>query len=159
MRGRARRGAEAPPRRFSRRARLFLTPPRRAAPRPRALAIRSLTDLSREQDGKTTKLHGFEIAALANLVQEDTDVEEIVALVPSLSRFDQRQTQDMLDIVSRCGANAAKAAADEDADDAAAAADDAPAEEPAAVSADGGMDVEDRPPEAVPSSDAPAETL
>ncbi len=128
-------------------------------PRPRALAIRSLTDLSWEQDGKTTKLHGFEIAALANLVQEDTDVEEIVALVPSLSRFDQRQTQDMLDIVSRCGANAAKAAADEDADDAAAAADDAPAEEPAAVSADGGMDVEDRPPEAVPSSDAPAETL
>ena len=121
-------------------------------PRPRALAIRSLTDLSWEQDGKTTKLHGFEIAALANLVQEDTDVEEIVALVPSLSRFDQRQTQDMLDIVSRCGANAAKAAADED-------ADDAPAEEPAAVSADGGMDVEDRPPEAVPSSDAPAETL
>ena len=54
-------------------------------PRTRALAIRSLTDLSWEQDGKTTKLHGFEIAALANLVQEDTDVEEIVALGESLN--------------------------------------------------------------------------
>ena len=92
-------------------------------------------------------------------MQEDTDVEEIVALVPSLSRFEQRQTQEMLEIVSRCGANAAKAAAEEDeadADGAAAAADDAPADGVATVTDDEGMDVETRPPEATPS-DAPGE--
>ena len=164
------RGSSRPLRGIARQA------PRRAvASRSRARAARppfsplspsSLTDLSWEQDGKSIKLHGFEIAALANLVQEDTDVEEIVALVPSLSRFEQRQTQEMLEIVSRCGANAAKAAAEEDeadaddaaadADGAAAAADDAPAEGVATVTDDEGMDVETRPPEATPS-DAPAE--
>ena len=60
------------------------------------------------------KLHGFEIASLANLAQEDTEVEEVTALIPSLSRFEERQIDEMLNVIRRCGGDVKAAAEDDD---------------------------------------------
>lgn len=42
-------------------------------------------------------LHGFEVAALMNFVA--TDVEEAVALVPSLSRFPESAVDEILELI------------------------------------------------------------
>ena len=45
------------------------------------------------------ELHGFEVAALMNLVATDTMVEEAVALIPSLSRFPECAVDEILDLI------------------------------------------------------------
>ena len=45
------------------------------------------------------ELHGFEVAALMNLVATDTAVEEAVALIPSLSRFPESAVDEILDLI------------------------------------------------------------
>ena len=50
-------------------------------------------------DGDEMELHGFEVAALMNLVATDTLVEEAVALIPSLSRFPEAATDEILNFI------------------------------------------------------------
>lgn len=50
-------------------------------------------------DGKELTLHVAEIAALMNLVATDTQVEEAVALIPSLSRFPEAAIDECLDLI------------------------------------------------------------
>jgi hypothetical protein len=45
------------------------------------------------------ELHGYEVAALMNLVATDTLVEEAVSLIPSLSRFPEASIEEILDLV------------------------------------------------------------
>lgn len=45
------------------------------------------------------ELHGFEVAALMNLVATDTMVEEAVALIPSLARFPESAVDEILDLI------------------------------------------------------------
>jgi DNA-directed RNA polymerase II subunit RPB4 len=50
-------------------------------------------------DGEELELHGFEVAALMNLVITDTSTEEAVALIPSLSRFPEAAIDEILDLI------------------------------------------------------------
>ena len=50
-------------------------------------------------DGEELELHGFEVAALMNLVITDTSVEEAVALIPSLSRLPEAAIDEILDLI------------------------------------------------------------
>lgn len=50
-------------------------------------------------DGKELTLHVAEVAALMNLVATDTQVEEAVALIPSLSRFPEAAIDEVLDLI------------------------------------------------------------
>lgn len=59
-----------------------------------------LTTLRKETDaGEELELHGFEVAALMNLVATDTAVEEAVTLIPSLSRFPEAVIDEILDLI------------------------------------------------------------
>ena len=57
-------------------------------------AFRKETD-----DGPDVELHGFEVAALMNLVITDTSVEEAIALIPSLSRLPEAAIDEILDLI------------------------------------------------------------
>ncbi|KAL7529553.1 hypothetical protein ACHAWF_003027, partial [Thalassiosira exigua] len=60
----------------------------------------ALTTFRKEtEDGEEMELHGFEVAALMNLVATDTMVEEAVALIPSLSRFPESAVDEILDLI------------------------------------------------------------
>ena len=52
-----------------------------------------------KEDGEEMALHGFEVAALMNLVATDTMVEEAQALIPSLSRFPESAVDEILDLI------------------------------------------------------------
>lgn len=58
-------------------------------------------ELEDNKDGELTKLHPFEVAQLANLVLEGGTVQEVVAWLPSLDRFQEASLQQALDIVLR----------------------------------------------------------
>ena len=61
---------------------------------------RALTTFRKEtEEGEEMELHGFEVAALMNLVATDTMVEEAVALIPSLSRFPESAVDEILDLI------------------------------------------------------------
>merc|ERR1712157_195909 len=60
----------------------------------------ALTTFRKEtEDGDEMELHGFEVAALMNLVATDTLVEEAIALIPSLSRFPEVDINEILDMI------------------------------------------------------------
>ena len=60
----------------------------------------ALTTFRKEtDDGDELELHGFEVAALMNLVITDTSVEEAVALIPSLSRLPEAAIDEILDLI------------------------------------------------------------
>jgi DNA-directed RNA polymerase II subunit RPB4 len=60
----------------------------------------ALTTFRKEtDDGEELELHGFEVAALMNLVITDTSVEEAVALIPSLSRLPEAAIDEILDLI------------------------------------------------------------
>lgn len=62
--------------------------------------ISALTTFRKEtDDGEELELHGFEVAALMNLVITDTSVEEAVALIPSLSRLPEAAIDEILDLI------------------------------------------------------------
>jgi hypothetical protein len=58
-------------------------------------------EMEDNKDGELTKLHPFEVAQLANLMLEDGKVEEALAWLPSLDRFEEASLQQALDVVSR----------------------------------------------------------
>ena len=59
----------------------------------------ALTTFRKEtDDGDELELHGFEVAALMNLVIADTTVEEACALIPSLSRLPEAAIDEILDL-------------------------------------------------------------
>jgi DNA-directed RNA polymerase II subunit RPB4 len=60
----------------------------------------ALTTFRKEtDDGDELALHSSEVASLMNLVATDTQVEEAVALIPSLSRFPEAAIDEILDLV------------------------------------------------------------
>mmetsp|Transcript_69946 Transcript_69946/g.105746 ORF Transcript_69946/g.105746 Transcript_69946/m.105746 type:complete len:162 (+) Transcript_69946:64-549(+) len=60
----------------------------------------ALTTFRKEtDDGEDLELHGFEVAALMNLVITDTSVEEAIALIPSLSRLPEAAIDEILDLI------------------------------------------------------------
>mmetsp|Transcript_10736 Transcript_10736/g.29607 ORF Transcript_10736/g.29607 Transcript_10736/m.29607 type:complete len:160 (-) Transcript_10736:241-720(-) len=60
----------------------------------------ALTTFRKETDeGEDLELHGFEVAALMNLVITDTSVEEAVTLIPSLSRLPEAAIDEILDLI------------------------------------------------------------
>lgn len=60
----------------------------------------ALTTFRKEkEDGTEMELHGFEVAALMNLVATDTMVEEAVALIPSLHRFPESAVDEILELI------------------------------------------------------------
>lgn len=60
----------------------------------------ALTTFRKEtDDGEEMALHPSEVAALMNLVATDTQVEEAVALIPSLSRFQEAAIDEILDSI------------------------------------------------------------
>ncbi|VEU35579.1 unnamed protein product [Pseudo-nitzschia multistriata] len=60
----------------------------------------ALTTFRKEtDDGDELELHGFEVAALMNLVIADTTVEEAYALIPSLSRLPEAAIDEILDLI------------------------------------------------------------
>ncbi|KAL3769479.1 hypothetical protein ACHAWU_008888 [Discostella pseudostelligera] len=61
----------------------------------------ALTSFRKEtEDGRSElELHGFEVAALMNLVATDTMVEEAVALIPSLGRFPESAVDEILELI------------------------------------------------------------
>ena len=62
--------------------------------------LSALTTFRKEtEEGEEMELHGFEVAALMNLVATDTLVEEAVALIPSLSRFPEAAIDEILDMI------------------------------------------------------------
>ena len=64
------------------------------------ISISALTTFRKEtDDGDELELHGFEVAALMNLVITDTSVEEAVALIPSLSRLPEAAIDEILDLI------------------------------------------------------------
>ena len=64
------------------------------------LHISALTTFRKEkEDGTEMELHGFEVAALMNLVATDTVVEEAVALIPSLHRFPESAVDEILELI------------------------------------------------------------
>jgi DNA-directed RNA polymerase II subunit RPB4 len=52
-----------------------------------------------EDGGKELELDSAEVAALMNLVATDTQVEEAIALIPSLSRFPEAAIDEILDLI------------------------------------------------------------
>ena len=67
----------------------------------RGLANLELRD---SKDKEVTNLHPFEVAQLANLMMENGTIEEALAWLPSLGRFEEESIQEALDIVSRARA-------------------------------------------------------
>ena len=64
------------------------------------LIFSALTTFRKEtDDGEELELHGFEVAALMNLVITDTSVEEATALIPSLSRLPEAAIDEILDLI------------------------------------------------------------
>jgi len=60
----------------------------------------ALTTFRKEtEQGDELELHGFEVAALMNLVATDTSVDEAKALLPSLSRFPEAAIDEILDLI------------------------------------------------------------
>lgn len=60
----------------------------------------ALTTFRKEtDDGEELELHGFEVAALMNLVIADTTVEEACALIPSLSRLPEAAIDEIIDLI------------------------------------------------------------
>jgi len=60
----------------------------------------ALTTFRKEtESGEELELHGFEVAALMNLVATDTAVEEATALIPSLGRFPEAAIDEILDLI------------------------------------------------------------
>jgi len=60
----------------------------------------ALTTFRKEtDDGDEISLHISEVAALMNLVATDTQVEEAIALIPSLSRFPEASIDEILDLI------------------------------------------------------------
>jgi len=60
----------------------------------------ALTTFRKEtDDGEEMVLHISEVAALMNLVATDTQVEEAMALIPSLSRFPEASIDEILDLI------------------------------------------------------------
>lgn len=60
----------------------------------------ALTTFRKETDaGEELELHGYEVAALMNLVATDTAVEEATSLIPSLSRFPEAAIDEILDLI------------------------------------------------------------
>eukprot|EP01039_Chlorochromonas_danica_P009851 gene9851-10897_t len=63
--------------------------------------------LQRVNDSKLIPLHAYEVASLANLIKdEDATVEEMLSLVPSLSRFPDDQIEIAINIVVEAKARA-----------------------------------------------------
>ncbi|CAM9431790.1 unnamed protein product [Discosporangium mesarthrocarpum] len=61
-----------------------------------------LTQFEAFHDGEVVKLEQFEMAQLANLMQADSEVEEAIALIPSLStRFNEEDIENILAIVQK----------------------------------------------------------
>mmetsp|Transcript_21633 Transcript_21633/g.36398 ORF Transcript_21633/g.36398 Transcript_21633/m.36398 type:complete len:153 (-) Transcript_21633:168-626(-) len=58
-------------------------------------------ELEDDKSGEFTKLHPFEVAQLANLMLESGTIDEALAWLPSLDRFQEASLQQALDIVSR----------------------------------------------------------
>jgi DNA-directed RNA polymerase II subunit RPB4 len=60
----------------------------------------ALTTFRKEtDDGEELELHGFEVAALMNLVIADTTVEEACSLIPSLTRLPEAAVDEILDLI------------------------------------------------------------
>lgn len=60
----------------------------------------ALTTFRKEtDDGEELELHGAEVAALMNLVDTQSAVEECLALIPSLSRFPEAAIDEILDLI------------------------------------------------------------
>lgn len=60
----------------------------------------ALTTFRKEtDDGEELELHGFEVAALMNLVVTDSSVEEATALIPSLARLPEAAIDEILDLI------------------------------------------------------------
>ena len=60
----------------------------------------ALTTFRKEtEDGDEMEFNGYKVASLMNLVATDTMVEEAVALVPSLSRFQEAAVDEILDLI------------------------------------------------------------
>lgn len=61
----------------------------------------ALTTFRKETDdgNDELELHGSEVASLMNLVATDTQVEEAIALIPSLSRFPEAAIDEILDLI------------------------------------------------------------
>ena len=60
----------------------------------------ALTHFQKDTDeGDVLELHGFEVAALMNLVATDTSVDEAKSLIPSLSRFPEAAIDEILDLI------------------------------------------------------------
>mmetsp|Transcript_1364 Transcript_1364/g.2088 ORF Transcript_1364/g.2088 Transcript_1364/m.2088 type:complete len:159 (+) Transcript_1364:60-536(+) len=60
----------------------------------------ALTTFRKEtEQGDELELHGFEVAALMNLVATDTSVDEAKALIPSMSRFPEAAIDEILDLI------------------------------------------------------------
>jgi DNA-directed RNA polymerase II subunit RPB4 len=61
---------------------------------------RALSTFRKEtDDGQELELHGYEVAALMNLISTDSLTEEAVALIPSLSRFPEAAIDEILDLI------------------------------------------------------------
>mmetsp|Transcript_5716 Transcript_5716/g.5914 ORF Transcript_5716/g.5914 Transcript_5716/m.5914 type:complete len:152 (-) Transcript_5716:42-497(-) len=58
-------------------------------------------ELFRRLDGVTDKLHKYEVASIANLIPQDSTVDEVTDWIPSLTRYDEDQIQQILEKVSR----------------------------------------------------------
>uniref|UniRef100_A0A7S2B0W5 DNA-directed RNA polymerase III subunit RPC9 n=1 Tax=Octactis speculum TaxID=3111310 RepID=A0A7S2B0W5_9STRA len=57
-----------------------------------------LKDMEDESQGEPRALHPFEIAALANLMQADSEQIEAMEVIPSLRRFDTAFVDQILDV-------------------------------------------------------------
>jgi DNA-directed RNA polymerase II subunit RPB4 len=65
-----------------------------------ALIQSALTTFRKEtESGEELELHGFEVAALMNLVATDTSVDEAKALIPSLGRFPEAAADEILELI------------------------------------------------------------
>ncbi|KAL3764626.1 hypothetical protein ACHAW5_001819 [Stephanodiscus triporus] len=62
-------------------------------------ALTTFRKETEDANSEELELHGFEVAALMNLVATDTVVEEAVALIPSLSRFPESAVDEILDLI------------------------------------------------------------
>ena len=62
-------------------------------------ALTTFRKETEDVNSEEMELHGFEVAALMNLVATDTAVEEAVALIPSLSRFPESAVDEILDLI------------------------------------------------------------
>mmetsp|Transcript_429 Transcript_429/g.815 ORF Transcript_429/g.815 Transcript_429/m.815 type:complete len:153 (-) Transcript_429:208-666(-) len=61
----------------------------------------SSSELVQKIDGKMARLHEFEVAQLANLAPYNCEVEEALAWIPSLSRFEEESIQQVLELIYR----------------------------------------------------------